>query len=142
MNNVSRFCEELSRLNTHGEQVRVAVRGHGGRQSNLLEACVSGRPTVFLYVKESNAEPEHGGFWGLTKNQVRRLNASGNRWFVVLLLRSGCAGYILTQNEVADCIANGSFELGSDGDYKVNEAVDLRRQQSFRSVAELWSRVQ
>ena len=93
-----------------------------------------------LYVKEFNTAG-HAGFWGLTRNQINRLEKANVRWFAVLLLRSSAAGYLLTAAEVHRSIADGSFELSRDGDYKVNEQTDLRPTQAFQSVVELLDRV-
>ena len=48
--------------------------GAARRSANLLEINTKPIPTV-LYVKISNSNP---GFWGLTRNQLDRLNSSKN----------------------------------------------------------------
>lgn len=63
------------------------------------------------------------------------------RWYSILLLRSPVAGYVLTATEVQDRIADGSFELSGDGDYKVNEDLDLKPDQRFHSLDELLDRI-
>jgi hypothetical protein len=91
---------------------------------------------TILYVKEFKVK-NRPGFWGLRQNHVTRLQKSGVRWFVVLLLRSSNIGYLLTSAEVMDLIAQGLFELSNDGDYKVNENTDLIDSPQFHSLADL-----
>jgi hypothetical protein len=104
-----------------------------------MELSTKPKVTV-LYVKEFNTAGRPG-FWGLTRNQVNRLEKANVKWFAVLLLRSSASGYVLTAAEVRRLIADGSFELSDDGDYKVNESADLGSQQRFQSVAELLERI-
>lgn len=114
----------------------VHIWALGGRHSsNLLEITTAPQTTV-LYVKEFNV-PRKAGFWGLTRNQIDRLEKAAPRWFAVLLLRNVAAGYILTGAQVRYHIADGSFELSGDGDFKVNETLDLKSAQAFRSLGEL-----
>jgi len=89
--------------------------------------------TTVLYVKEFNV-PGKVGFWGLTRNQIDRLEKAAPRWYAILLLRNVAAGYVLTSAQVLHRIADGSFELSRDGDFKVNEALDLKPAQAFRSL--------
>ena len=110
-----------------------------GRHSpNLLEITTAPKTTV-LYVKEFNV-PRKAGFWGLTRNQIDRIEMAAPRWFAVLLLRNFAAGYVLTSAQVRHHIADGSFELSGDGDFKVNETLDLNSAQAFGSVDELLDR--
>lgn len=123
-----------------GRGIAVDTWSSGGRSSrNLIELSTAPKVTV-LYVKEFNTAG-HAGFWGLTRNQVDRLEKANIRWFAVLLLRSSAAGYVLTAAEVRRSIADNSFELSGDGDYKVNEQTDLRPAQAFQSVTQLLGRV-
>ena len=110
-----------------------------GSSRNLIELSTAPRVTV-LYAKEFNTA-RRPGFWGLTRNQVNRLERADVKWFAVLLLRSSAAGYVLSAAEVRRLIADGSFELSCDGDYKVNEYLDLRSAQRFESLAELLDHV-
>src|SRR5437870_4049062 len=113
---------------------RLSVRtwSSGGRYSrSLLELSTSPKPTV-LYVKEFNV-PGRPGFWGLTRNQIERVEKAGTRWFAVLLLRNEAVGYVLTGTQVRHRIADGSFEPSNDGDFKVNEGLDLKPAQRFQS---------
>ena len=77
----------------------------------------------------------------ITRNQIERLDKAAPRWFAVLLLRSDAAGYVLTCAQVAKRITNGSFELSGDGDFKVNEGLDLQPTEAFLSLDELLSRI-
>jgi hypothetical protein len=111
----------------------------GGRHSaNLLEITTAPKTTI-LYVKEFNVLGRPG-FWGLTRNQIERLEKAGSHWFAVLLLRSSAAGYVLAGAQVAERIADGSFELSGDGDFKVNEGLDLKPAEAFGSLEELFDR--
>jgi hypothetical protein len=108
-------------------------RGTPRRSSNLLE--INSKPiSTILYVKYSKSDP---GFWGLTKNQLDRLNKSKSLWFAVLLARSMKSGYVFTSNEINKRIADGTFELSSDGDHKVNERADCRFGQAFQGLNNL-----
>ena len=91
---------------------------------------------IAIYVKEFNTVGRPG-FWGLTRNQVARLEKAHANWVAVLLLRSSVEGYVLARSEVRAHITDGSFELSGDGDYKVNENVDLAPEQRFRSLTDL-----
>jgi hypothetical protein len=104
--------------------------GTSRRSNHLLKIEFEPNP-VIIYVKESNSA---SGFWGLTKNQIDRLNNSTLPWFCVLLLRSSISGYILNSNEVNNKINDQSFELSSDGDYKVNEKLDLSANMNFPDI--------
>lgn len=117
----------------------VRTWASGGRHSaNLLEITTAPKTTI-LYVKEFNVLGRPG-FWGLTRNQIERLGKTGSRWFAVLLLRSSAAGYVLPGAQVAKRIADGSFELSRDGDFKVNEGVDLQPAEAFDSLEDLLDR--
>lgn len=90
MSTVTEFRRKL----TDGlEPRRLSIRtwSSGGRYSrNLVELSTSPKPTI-LYVKEFNVTGR-AGFWGLTRNQVERLEKAATRWFAVLLLRSVASG--------------------------------------------------
>lgn len=103
---------------------------------HLLELRTKPKPTV-VYVKENNSIP---AFWGLTRNQLKRLRDSGHRWFVVLLDRSSTSGYLLSGGQVDSRVASGLFELSGDGDHKVNDS-DLSAGQRFHDLAALVDRV-
>lgn len=103
------------------------------RSNNLLEIN-SKKKSSILYIKASNSSL---GFWGLTKNQIDRLNNSQIPWFVVLLLKSKDSGYVLSSKEVNTKIQNGTFELSKDGDHKVNETSDLNSDMAFRGIKNL-----
>ena len=139
MSAVTEFHKRLTdALGRRGISVRVW--SFAGRYSrNLLQLSTSPKPMV-LYVKEFNTRGRPG-FWGLTRNQVDRLEKARARWFSVLLLRSVAAGYVLTSTEVRHRIADGSFELSGDGDFKVNEDLDLKPAQRFQSLDELLERI-
>jgi len=56
-------------------------------------------------------------------------------------LRSDTSGYLLTSTQVAKLIVDGSFELSGDGDFKVNENLDLHPADSFSSLEEVINRI-
>ena len=96
-----------------------------GRHSrNLVELSTS--PKTVLYIKEFNDKGP--GFWGLTANQVDRLEKASVRWFSVLLLRSAVAGYVLTASDVNNCWAGAKL---AKGDFKVREG---KPAQGFQSA--------
>lgn len=68
---------------------------------------------------------------------VCRLQKTDATWFAVLLLRSETSGYVLTMGEVRHGIHDRSFELSTDGDFKVNEDSDLEPIQRFQSLGDL-----
>lgn len=137
MSAVSIFRKGIAeRLKERGLRVsdwRGGTRGSG----HLFEVGTKPKPTV-LYVKESSTSP---GFWGLTKNQLARLDHASVRWFAVLLARSAEAGYVLSGGHVSLRIQDGTFELSADGDHKVNEGSDLVHAQFFGTLDDLIARV-
>ena len=107
------------------------------RSNHLLEINIKEKSTV-LYVKESNISP---GFWGLTKNQLDRLDKTRVCWFAVLLLRSNNSGYVLSSSEVNERIKDKTFKLASDGDYKVNEGTNLTPDMAFQGMEDLLAQI-
>lgn len=137
MSRVFAFREELAKR-LEERDLRLSDWPLGTRASgHLLEISTRPKPTI-LYVKESNTSP---CFWGLTKNQLDRLNEASIRWLAVLLARSSEAGYVLSGGQVNARIQEGTFELSFDGDHKVNEGSDLVEAQAFRSLDDLIARV-
>lgn len=135
MSTLPGFGKRLTELaERHGAKV-TAWSPDGRTFRNLMQLSTVSKAMV-LYVKEFNTVGRPG-FWGLTRNQVTRLEKADADWFAVLLLRSSVEGYVLARSEVRAHITDGSFELSGDGDYKVNENVDLAPQQRFRSLADL-----
>ena len=133
MSTVNEFRNSLPN-NLDGENLNITKwSGTPRRSNNLLEINFKKNPTI-LYVKESNSSP---GFWGLTKNQLDRLNNFQIPWFIVLLLKSKDSGFLLSSKEVNTRIQDSTFELSKDGDYKVNEISDLNSNMSFRGIKNL-----
>lgn len=118
----------------------IAVRPYPGlprRSRNVILVEAGGpRKATILYVKESTNRP---AFWGLTLNQIDRIQASGHRWFGVLLLDPH-SGYMLTGNQILARTASGDFTLSGDGDFKVNEDADLSAGQRFTHFADFIAR--
>ncbi|MCK4791147.1 MAG: hypothetical protein KAV87_45870 [Desulfobacteraceae bacterium] len=126
--------DEFRKLLPHdfnGESLEIIQWSGTPRRSNNLLEINSKKNHTLLYVKESNRSP---GFWGLTKNQLDRLNNSQLPWFAVLLLKSNDTGYVLSSKEVNTRIQDGTFELSRDGDHKVNEVSDLNSNMAFRGI--------
>lgn len=139
MSALAQFRSDLA-VTPASRGLTVAIWGSGGRRSaNLLVVSTKPKESV-LYVKEFNV-PSRRGFWGLTHNQVERLEAAARRWFAVLLLRSSSSGYVLTGSQVLHRVQSGAFELSGDGDFKVNEETDLVPSQHFASLDDLIARI-
>lgn len=133
MNTVDEF-RKLFPFVFNGEKIEITYwTGTPRHSKNLFQINIKNND-ILLYVKESNRSP---GFWGLTKHQIDRLNNSQVRWFAVLLFKKNDAGYVLSSKEVDCKIQDGSFELSSDGDYKVNERMDLNSSMVFRGIKNL-----
>lgn len=135
---VSVFRSVLSK--SLGDKGISVSRWAGASRSSdhLLQVDTAGKATV-LYVKESNTP--NRGFWGLTRNQVEKLEAAGIRWFAILLHGSINGGYLLSGGQVELRVRDGLFELSRDGDYKVNEKTDLHAEQRFEGLSQLLARV-
>lgn len=134
---LSRFRVTLAdELRLRNLEVR---RWQPGLSPNLLELSTTPTPTV-LYVKEFSVA-DRPGFWGLTRNQITRLQLARTKWFVVLLLRTATDGYVLTADEIRRHIQSGAFELSNDGDYKVHEKNDLTTPDRFNGIGRLLARI-
>jgi hypothetical protein len=133
MNTVDEF-RKLFPFVFNGEKIEITYwTGTPRHSKNLFQINIK-KNDILLYVKESNRSP---GFWGLTKHQIDRLNNSQVRWFAVLLFKKNDAGYVLSSKEIDCKIQDGSFELSDDGDYKVNERMDLNSSMVFRGIKNL-----
>ncbi len=134
---VPKFETSLSRL-LCARGIAVSRWSGGTRRSaNLIALATVPRPTV-LYVKESTSDP---GFWGLTKNQLTRLSASGHRWFGVFLHHSPSAGYVLSGGQIELRIRDQRIRLAGDGDFKVNEHEQLLPSNRFERLEELFPKL-
>ncbi len=110
----------------------IAVsRWPGGAKKSANLILLSTSPSTVLYVKESASKP---GFWGLTRNQLDRLTASGDRWFGVFLHSSASTGYLLSGGQIRLRIEEGRLRLAGDGDYKVNEHEHFLPANRFRTA--------
>ncbi len=137
MSTVDEF-RDLLPFSFDGESLSITQWAGTTRRSSHLLGITSQKNHIVLYIKESNKTP---GFWGLTKNQLDRLNKSQVRWFAVLLLKSNDSGYVLSSDEVDSSIQDGTFELSNDGDHKINEGTDLNADMAFRGIKNLLTRV-
>ena len=117
----------------------TVARWLGGTRAsaNLLLLTTSPTSTV-LYVKESVSTP---GFWGLTKNQLDRINKSEQRWFGVFLHQSATMGYLLSGGQIDLRIRETRIRLGKDGDYKINEFEQFMPANRFQRLEELIQRI-
>jgi len=107
------------------------------RSANLLQINTQPVPTV-LYVKISNSSP---AFWGLTRNQLDRLNSGNISWYAVLVARKSDTGYVFSSDEVNSRVAADIFELSTDGDHKINEKTDCDQGHVFHGLSELIARI-
>ncbi len=137
MSTISEFRAILA-ARLRPRNIEVLRWGHG-HSPHLLELSSEPTPTL-LYVKEFNVQGRFG-FWGLTRNQIKRIEQSRCKWCVVLLLRSATEGYVLPSDQVVRHIRSGTFELSADGDYKVNENSDLTVYERFSGVDTLIARM-
>lgn len=132
MSKVAEFKRTLER-ELEETPLTVSIWTGASRTSAHLISVGTSRDGTVTYVKESNSNP---AFWGLTKNQLDRIQAATTNWCVILLARSHDHGYVLSARDVSMLIAEGVFELSGDGDYKVNER-DLARAARFNSIREI-----
>lgn len=133
----SQFASGLSAL--AGGQ-GLAIRPWGGsrrRSLHLLEVSTRPLPTL-LYVKESTSP---SGFWGVTKNQISKMQSAECRWFCVFLHLEPSRGYLLSGGQLMMRIESGTLTLSGDGDYKLNERQDFFPGQRFSTLSELAARV-
>jgi len=137
MSAVDEFRKSLPN-NYDGDNFNIVQWSGTPRRSNNLLEINSKKKSSILYIKASNISP---GFWGLTKNQIDRLNNSQIPWFVVLLLKRKDSGYVLSSKLVNAKIQDGTFELSKDGDHKVNEISDLNSDMAFRGIKNLLERI-
>lgn len=139
MSALTGFRKRLAEAVEH-RGITVSTWSSGSRSSrNLVELSTTPKRMV-LYVKECNVTGR-AGFWGLTRNQVTCLQKGEVKWFAALLLRSSTDGYLLTSAKEQHHIDDGSFELSGDGDFKVNEDLDLKPAQWFQSLQDLLNRI-
>lgn len=116
------------------ENIRIYIERESytlERESRNLFRINTEPISSLLYVKISNSNT---GFWGLTKNQLKRFENRNIKWFAILLARDSNVGYIFTSEEVFARIKDGSFELSGDGDYKVNEKSDCDNRRMFNDI--------
>lgn len=129
-----------------GPRGLTMTRWAQGGSPNLVELSTSPKRTVLYHrsfsgrSRDTNLNTGRPGFWGLTENQLTRLENADVRWFVVLLLRSPIAGYLLTSDEVRRHVDDGSFKLSADGDFRINEG-HLNIEQRFQSLQDLLDRI-
>ena len=93
---------------------------------------------ILLYVKVRSEPP---GFWGLTANRISELTHSGLLWYTVLLLGSPATGYVVSGADVDRHMRNADWTLSGDGDYKINEGIEIDAEYRFESFEVLMNRI-
>ncbi|MEW6128515.1 MAG: hypothetical protein AB1757_15855 [Acidobacteriota bacterium] len=123
----SKMGEGLERRGLRIDQWTDAPR----RSKHLLKIDTT-QPSTILYVKEGNGTK---AFWGITKNQIERLNQASIKWFAILLLNSSNAGYVFSSEDMNKLIGDCTL---SQGDYKVNNP---KSKYEFKSIEDLLNRI-
>lgn len=125
------FTKRLrSTCNAHGVSCS-RWSGASPSSANILTVGTKPKETL-LYIKCRTDLP---GFWGLTKNRLSELNASGKPWYAVLIVGTPEVGYVASQDDVYGRTSSGSWTLAADGDFKVNENNDLEGISRFGSFS-------
>ncbi|MFD3156681.1 hypothetical protein ACFIJ5_07445 [Haloimpatiens sp. FM7330] len=114
-------------------QIVIGIGGNvqsNGLSKNMFDICDSnGNIVKTYYVKISSSKV---GFWGLTVNQINKLNNNNVPFSVVLI--SNDYIHILNDNVVNKDIHNNSnFPVAKDNEYKIN-AVKLKNTESIKNV--------
>jgi len=99
---------------------------------NILE--LDGYLNCLLYFKIRSEEPPN---WGVTKSRIEELQASGKKWFIVLLFKTPNNGYLLTSKAVERYINEGLWPLGKDeknkNEYKISKGKLLQNNNPFNT---------
>ena len=107
----------------------------GRRTSNIVE--LDGYLNCLLYFKIRSEEPYN---WGVTKSRIEELQASGKKWFVILLFETPKDGYLLTSKDVEQYINEGLWPIGKNeknkNEYKISKGKPLQNNHSFNTFEE------
>ena len=99
---------------------------------NIIE--LNGYLNCLLYFKIRSEEPYR---WGVTKSRIEELQASGKKWFIVLLFETPKDGYLLTSKDVERYINEGLWPMGRDeknkNEYKISTGKTLQYNFPFHS---------
>ena len=97
---------------------------------NIIE--LNGSLNCLFYFKIRSEEPYR---WGVTKSRIEELQASGKKWFIVLLFETPNNGYLLTSKDVERYIDEGLWPMGRDkknkNEYKISPGKALQHQLRF-----------
>ena len=93
---------------------------------------LNGSLDYLLYFKIRSEEPYR---WGVTKSRIEELQASGKKWFIVLLFETPKNGYLLTSKDVERYIDEGLWPMGKDkknkNEYKISPGKALQHKYRF-----------
>ena len=99
---------------------------------NIIE--LNGSLNCLLYFKIRSEEPYR---WGVTKSRIEELQASGKKWFIVLLFETPNNGYLLTSKDVERYINEGLWPMGRDeknkNEYKISKGKPLKNKHPFNT---------
>ena len=99
---------------------------------NIIE--LNGSLNCLLYFKIRSEEPYR---WGVTKSRIEELQASGKKWFIILLFETPNNGYLLTPKDVERYIIEGLWPMGRDqknkNEYKINTGKPLQKNNPFNT---------
>ena len=99
---------------------------------NIIE--LNGSLNCLLYFKIRSGKPFR---WAATKSRIEELQASGEKWFIVLLFETPNNGYLLTSKDVERYIDEGLWPLGRDwknkNEYKISIVKSLQYNRPFHT---------
>jgi len=101
------------------------------RGSNIIE--LDGYLNCLLYFKIRSEKPY---YWGATKSRIEELQASGKKWFIVLLFETPKNGYFLTSKDVERYINEGLWPMGRGkniNEYKISTGKTLQYNHPFHT---------
>jgi len=101
------------------------------RTSNIIE--LDGYLNCLLYFKIRSKEPYN---WGVTKSRIEELQASGKKWFIVLLFETPKNGYLLTSKDVERYINEGLWPMGRGkniNEFKISTGKTLQYNHHFHT---------
>ena len=109
-----------------------SYKSRGQWTKNIIE--LDGYLNCLLYFKIRSEEPPN---WGVTKSKIEELQASGKKWFIVLLFETPINGYLLTSKDVERYRDEGLWPMGRDkknkNEYKISPGKALQHKQRFHT---------
>ena len=98
--------------------------------SNIIE--LDGYLNCLLYFKIRSEKLYR---WAATKSRIEELQASGKKWFIVLLFETPKNGYLLTSKDVERYINERLWPMGKDkknkNEYKISTGKPLQYNHRF-----------